>query len=62
MAALRAGGDAEIFLGGSWPASMTVFTPGTSTAAGFSMNTFLPASIAALRCSGRKCGGVARIT
>ena len=28
----------------------------------FSMNTCLPAAMAAAKCSGRKCGGVAKIT
>ena len=41
---------------------MTERTPGGSTATGFSMKTCLPASIAALRCFGRKKGGEARIT
>ena len=60
--ALRAGGDAEALSAASSPARITRRTPGTSTAAGFSMKTCLPASIAAIRCCGRKCGGVARMT
>ena len=38
--------------------SSTERTPGASTATGFSAKTCLPASTAACRCSGRKCGGV----
>ena len=38
--------------------SSTRRTPGASTATGFSAKTCLPASTAACRCSGRKCGGV----
>jgi hypothetical protein len=37
-------------------------TPAESTAMGFSVKTCLPASTAAFRCAGRKCGGVVRIT
>ena len=36
--------------------------PGASTATGFSQKTCLPASMAAFRCMGRKCGGSARST
>ena len=38
--------------------SRTERTPGASTAHGFSAKTCFPASTAAFRCSGRKCGGV----
>jgi len=42
--------------------SSTERMPGASTATGFSQKTCLPASMAALRCLGRKWGGSARIT
>ncbi len=49
-----------------WSASsddaITERTPTGSTATGFSINTCLPASIAAFRCPGRKCGGSVSIT
>ena len=63
MAALRAGDDAEaLALGQVRRLRQTVRMPGRSTATGFSVKTCLPASTAALRCIGRKPGGVARMT
>ena len=49
--------DSPFFLASSQLAS-TDWTPGASTATGFSANTCLPASTASRRCCGRKCGGV----
>src|SRR5205085_39112 len=46
------------FVFASAQVARTERTPGASTATGFSAKTCLPASTAALRCSGRKCGGV----
>ena len=40
----------------------TLRTPGASTATGFSAKTCFPASMQALRCWGRKCGGVVNNT
>ena len=46
------------FFSASAQVASTERTPGASTATGFSAKTCLPASTAALRWSGRKCGGV----
>ena len=43
-------------------AASTARTPGASTATGFSAKMCLPASTAALKCSGRKPGGVVSST
>ena len=52
----------RFFFFASSAVASTLRTPGASTAMGFSQKTCLPASTAAFRCIGRKCGGSARIT
>ena len=52
----------RFFFFASSAVARTLRTPGASTATGFSQKTCLPASMAAFRCAGRKCGGSARIT
>ena len=58
------GSDPARYVFGVWIgiALMISLAPGASTAPGFSTNACLPASTVAIRCAGRKCGGVARIT
>ena len=58
VAQAEAGDDREPFVLASSQVARTERTPGASTATGFSAKTCLPASTAARRCSGRKCGGV----
>ena len=53
---------ARFFAAARSAVAITERTPSGSVATGFSVNTCLPASIAAARCSGRKNGGAARIT
>ena len=63
VAALGAGHDGEALLLGLFVgASSTLRMPGPSTATGFSVKRFLPASTAASMWIGRKPGGVARMT
>ena len=60
--ALQTDANGQIFLTRGLAAVSTARTPGPSTATGFSMKTCLPASTAAAKCTGRKPGGVARMT
>ena len=56
------GNDRQAFLFRLLARRQHLWTPGTSVAIGFSTNACLPFSTAYRKCSGRKWGGVVRIT